>query len=161
MNKNIKKIISAILVVIWMIVIFSFSAMPADESDKQSKGIIYLIAEKIEGKNGNEIKNIGELNHLIRKCAHANVYFVLCILVMNSINQITEKNNKPKYFLYGIGICFVYACTDEFHQIFVEGRAGQFKDILIDTGGASLGCGLFYLINKIINKKSNKIEKLK
>ena len=29
-------------------------------------------------------------------------------------------------------IVFCYACTDEFHQLFVPGRAGRFTDVMID-----------------------------
>ena len=157
MNKNIKIIISATLVVIWMAVIFVFSATPADESDKQSKGVIYIITEKIEGKSAEQIENIDSLNHLIRKFAHGSVYFVLCMLIMNLILQIKDKNYKFTYALVAI-ISFLYACTDEFHQIFVDGRAGQFTDILIDTLGATLGVTLYVLIfkrrkNTLINKK--------
>ena len=152
MNNKIKKIISIILVLICMTVIFCFSATPADESDLQSKGIIYKIAEKLQGKKAEEIENIDMLNHLIRKFAHASIYFLLCILVMNSIFQI-KNDNKFIYNLVAIGICFLYACTDEYHQLFIEGRAGQFTDVLIDTAGASLGCAIVVLIYKLIYRK--------
>lgn len=152
MNKKVKIIISATLVVIWMAVIFAFSATEADDSDKQSKEIIYIIAEKIEGKTADQIENIDSLNHLIRKFAHGSVYFILCILVMNLILQVKDKNYKFIYVVIAIAISFLYACTDEFHQIFVDGRAGQFTDILIDTFGATLGSALYVLIFKIKNK---------
>ena len=154
MNKNIKIIISAVLVVIWMGVIFLFSATCADESDKQSKGVIYIIAEKIEGKSADQIENIDSLNHLIRKFAHGSVYFVLCLLVMNLIMQIKENNLNYIYVLIAVVICFLYACTDEFHQIFVDGRAGQYTDVLIDTFGATIGATLYVLIFKIKKKKA-------
>lgn len=36
-------------------------------------------------------------------------------------------------------ICAVYAATDEFHQLFVDGRGFQFSDIFLDFCGALLG----------------------
>ena len=48
-----------------------------------------------------------------------------------------------KLFIFALSICFIYACTDEYHQTFVSGRTGQFTDSLIDTFGGTLGC-LFY-----------------
>ena len=33
----------------------------------------------------------------------------------------------------------LYAATDEFHQLFVPGRAGLFTDVLIDATGAAIG----------------------
>ena len=34
-------------------------------------------------------------------------------------------------------IAFVYACFDEFHQLFVAGRSGQPFDVGVDTGSAA------------------------
>ena len=35
-----------------------------------------------------------------------------------------------------------YAASDEFHQLFVEGRAGRVSDVLIDSAGALAGVGI-------------------
>jgi VanZ family protein len=35
-----------------------------------------------------------------------------------------------------IASTFIIASLDEFHQRFVPGRVGSFRDVLIDTGGA-------------------------
>ena len=37
------------------------------------------------------------------------------------------------------GAATLYAATDEFHQLFVPGRAGLPTDVLIDATGAALG----------------------
>jgi len=42
---------------------------------------------------------------------------------------------------------FLYACTDEFHQSFVPGRACLFRDVMIDTSG-----GAFAMIIKYFKK---------
>ena len=47
---------------------------------------------------------------------------------------------------------FLYACTDELHQIFVPGRSAQFRDVLIDTLGASFGIAITYLTIKFFAK---------
>ena len=39
-----------------------------------------------------------------------------------------------------------YAASDEFHQLFVPGRAGLFSDVLIDSCGAALGSALAALV---------------
>lgn len=58
-----------------------------------------------------------------------------------------------KYALaMSILLSFLYACTDEIHQIFVPGRSAQFRDVLIDTLGASFGTLIAYLIVKLITK---------
>lgn len=44
-----------------------------------------------------------------------------------------------------LAICIAYASTDEFHQSFVPSRVGSVGDVLIDTVGASLVVGSFFL----------------
>ncbi len=40
----------------------------------------------------------------------------------------------------------LYAASDEFHQLFVPGRAGLFSDVAIDSCGAALGSALAALV---------------
>ena len=61
--------------------------------------------------------------------------------------------NSVKYPLaMSIFLSFLYACTDEIHQIFVPGRSAQFRDVLIDTLGASFGATITYLTIKLFIK---------
>ena len=46
----------------------------------------------------------------------------------------------------------LYACSDEFHQLFVAGRAGRINDVLIDSAGAVLGLALFLFIRTCAHK---------
>ena len=74
-------------------------------------------------------------------------------LYQNKFNEFDEKifsklihsvifdnviNVKHIYFISFI-ICFLYASSDEFHQLFVPGRSGQVTDIFIDLIGVVLG----------------------
>lgn len=52
-------------------------------------------------------------------------------------------------------ICFIYVCTDEYHQTFVNGRTGQFSDALIDTLGGVIACLIYDFIAKL-NKRRKK-----
>lgn len=206
MKQKTKITISAILVITWMVVIFCFSAVPADESNKQSLNIVNKAIEKFKAKSGIEInqevnqkikvgqanqngaksneqqkqiqnkvdsssqqkqienknlqsnntvsnqskqKLVFELNKLLRKFAHASVYFILYMLVLNLVYQI-KREYKFAYCMISIAVCFVYACTDEFHQLFVDGRAGLFSDVIIDTIGATISCIVVEIIYKII-----------
>jgi VanZ family protein len=36
-------------------------------------------------------------------------------------------------------VVFLYACSDEIHQLFVPNRSGELLDVLLDTFGGSLG----------------------
>jgi VanZ family protein len=56
----------------------------------------------------------------------------------------TLKEFKVKDILYySLLICYLYALSDEFHQLFVIGRSGEFKDVIIDTLGSILAIIIF------------------
>jgi VanZ family protein len=61
-----------------------------------------------------------------------------------------EKKVLWKLCLRSILFSMLYASTDEFHQLFVEGRSGSVRDVMIDTLGATLGILFFLCLWKII-----------
>ena len=143
-------------VLLWMGTIFYLSSMNTDESNGRSKVIVSDIVE-IVGKMTHREYTLKEkealvekFNKPIRKCAHASVYFVLSILVLNFLLAL-HSNLEKKYvlvFFMTIFICFLFALTDEYHQSFVYGRTGQFSDVLIDTSGALIATSIFTILYK-------------
>lgn len=101
-------------------------------------------------QNQKEEQLIEKLNKPLRKCMHASVYFVLSILIFNCLK--TFKISGWKTVIIPIGVAFLYACTDEFHQLFIDGRTSQFTDVLIDTFGAILGVAMINVAIRIIGK---------
>lgn len=128
-----------LLVLIWMIVIFSFSNQPAEASSELSDGFINKTIIKVyEVFNGNikeEKKEelISKYSYPVRKFAHFTIYFILGMLVSIYLNDFIKNKSV---IIYSLLICFVYACTDEFHQYFVDGRYCSFIDVLIDSIGS-------------------------
>ena len=49
-------------------------------------------------------------------------------------------------------LSFLYAITDEIHQIFIPGRACQLQDILVDLAGIISGMLVFVVIYSLIKK---------
>ena len=76
-------------------------------------------------------------------------YLILMLLVLNALYQSGIRNKK--LYIIGLIICFIYACTDEFHQSFLD-RTSKFTDVLIDSTGGLVGLLLynrgFYIFNK-------------
>ena len=128
-----------LLLVLWMIVIFLFSNQP------HSGNVTHNIIEKIIPTLKNH-QIIDILNYIVRKSAHIAEYFVLAYLLYSLLKEYT-KNEKKKIIL-SIIFCFLYACTDELHQMLVPGRSSLFKDCLIDTFGSCL-----YITAHIVTKK--------
>ncbi len=152
------------MVIIWMGVIFYLSSMNTGESNGKSREVITKVVDtsvdigltkgSISSK-GRE-KMVDKLNKPLRKCAHASVYFILALLILKALRYSFGVDKK--YWLlvfYSILICFIYACTDEYHQTFVSGRTGQFSDVLIDTMGSGVACLVYLWIKKrriVVNK---------
>lgn len=131
-----RKILSWILLVSWMLLIFYLSHQPAITSNGLSTGITKKIIIAIEKIIPIDIDIMG-FNHIIRKSAHLFSYFILGILVLNMI--INYKYPNKKSFILALLICILYAISDEVHQLFIPGRAGMIKDVIIDSVGAVLG----------------------
>jgi len=147
-----KRIWATVLLVLWMAVIFSFSAQVADESTKQSMGIVNFIKNILERINLS-FEDMGEdfwfgIEKILRKIAHGFIYFILGALSLNFAYSFEFKFSKS----IASGICLLYAISDEIHQIFVPGRSGQISDVMIDFTGSICGIFLFMLLYKWLKK---------
>ncbi|MBC2582928.1 VanZ family protein [Clostridium sp. DJ247] len=138
MSKRVKWI----LVIIWMVIIFWFSNQPAVISDGKSKFVIQLF--KLLGLNLDSI--LGDLaNFVVRKIAHFTEYLILYLLVFNATYK---KINLKKSLITSILVVFLYACSDEIHQIFVPGRTSRVRDVVIDTFGGMAAFVFLWIKNK-------------
>lgn len=150
------KIITTTLLIIWMFVIFTFSNQPANVSESYSDSVTSEIIDVTMSITKQEIseddKNdlIDDLRFVIRKTAHFSLYFILNLIAYLTFKSYGIKNS----FLYSVLFSFLFACTDEFHQLFVAERAGRILDVFIDTSGAMVCSSIIYLINK---KRKTKI----
>ena len=124
-----KKLINLILLILWMIFIFTMSNFKAVESDSQSGFIVNIFV------NIFNIKNIDLITFIVRKCAHITEYLILGILMLNCLKDYNIKN----VLMVSILLCILYSCGDEIHQLFVSGRSGEVIDVLIDTIGIVFG----------------------
>lgn len=151
---NARKIICLFLTLLCMTIIFLFSSKNSSVSNGTSKQLInkgITIYEKISNKDVDNEVIINKLNYPVRKLAHYSIYFILGIFVYNVVCCI-----KIKYkMIIAIVICFLYASFDEIHQLFVSGRTGQVRDILIDTLGAITSIFIFNLLYKKFYKKED------
>ena len=150
----IKKVIKLVLIILWMGLIFSFSNDSGVVSTKKSDGLIIRCVETILGRDLSDSEKEKWTTYLVvpvRKGAHVGVYFVLGLLVVSFINEFHMFNYKT--ILFACLICFLYACSDEIHQLLVPGRSGQIKDVLLDYLGSKLGILFYYFVGKRICDK--------
>lgn len=132
-----RKVLPWLLVILWMALIFYLSHQPANTSNGLSKGATEIIVETVEKIAPSVDINIKNFNHNLRKNAHFFAYLVLGILVVNGLRSIGIVGYKAMSL--ALFICILYAISDEVHQLFVPGRGGQIKDVIIDSAGAVVG----------------------
>lgn len=133
--------------IIIMIIIFSFSAKVADDSSRTSSGITDKVVKIIEFVTHDEIapgsSTYENIHVFIRKCGHFSEYMALGFTFILPYSLFVDRKNMI-FLLCQFSSTF-YACTDEFHQIFVPGRDGNFIDVGIDSAGAFAGISIGFL----------------
>lgn len=150
-----RKIIFAILLIIWMITIFAFSNQVSEESSGTSGKTIRAILSFFPSfKQMEEIKQeqlVEFLQPIARKLAHFTIYSLGGIIIALNINEYTLTEKKKVLLSCMAG--FVYSVTDEIHQMFIPGRAGMVIDVVIDSVGVVLGVALVWVVIEIMNRR--------
>ena len=154
----VKKIILWIFVILISAQIFSFSGATSEKSGETSKKIttvVYKTAKKVvHVKKGEEKIFFKKCDRFVRKTAHFVEYLVLALAVYELLRSY---NLKIGYcILISATYCLLYAITDEVHQLFVDGRSGNVKDVVIDFFGSLTGLLLRFAIFRL-----NKLRKMK
>lgn len=140
MSLRIKRILLTLASLLWMRLIFGFSA----ETAEQSSGLSAMVCRFLAGifVRGYSCMSLSEQERItegmqlyIRKGAHVTEYAVLGILLSATF---TAYGLQRAYAL-ALAAAILYAALDEYHQRFVPGRSGEIKDVLIDACGVLLG----------------------
>lgn len=157
---KIRRIIFLILIIINCITIFYFSNQVADVSSSSSGRVVKFIANILPN-----LKNMPEeekeqicsevLQPIVRKTAHFSIYTLLGFFIMNFITTFKTSIYKKVMFSQIFGS--LYAISDEIHQLYIQGRSCEFRDVCIDSLGVFTGIVIAITIIKICKKlkKSN------
>lgn len=140
----IKKTEPMVTIIVWSSVIFYFSSISGLKSD---------------------FKDFFDL--ILRKTAHILEYTVLTFLCFRAASKVVFKNKSStnsgqtfgfkspklvldkKHALIGVFIfTFLYAISDEIHQLFVFHREGKITDVFIDGMGIMIGLIFLYRFKK-------------
>lgn len=124
-------------------IIFGFSCQEAPQSGELSTELAESILEKIPvfAKQPVEVKEkiTFVAQEVLRSLAHFGLFFLLGLLLFLLI--CSYRVTHP--MLLAIGICLLYALSDELHQgLFTAGRAFQWIDLGKDGLGSLAGIGL-------------------
>lgn len=138
-----KRYLWLVAAVAWMGLIFAFSHQKAEQSGEISGTITYRMAEGVNEVFGLDWEEEAlaeyaeEWQHPVRKAAHMTEYAILACILLGNLLQYPVLRKRA--YLWAWAGATVYAATDEFHQLFIEGRSGEFKDVCIDSTGALIG----------------------
>ena len=126
----------------WIVILFYLSSESGVASTQRSTSAVNFI-ELIFGEGV-----VTEL--VVRKVAHVLEYSILTCLSFaavrytNKISQIKSyaespvkliKSDNEMYIAFSMWMSLLTAVVDEYHQLFVDGRDGSIKDVLIDAIG--------------------------
>jgi len=109
---------SILRLILWMGVIFSFSAMPSSGSSSDGLPLMLLLE---------------------RKGAHVFEYLVLMFLSFDMLRKTLPGRGVGRLTAYAALLSLSYAFSDEAHQLLVPGREGKLADVGIDAIGIALG----------------------
>lgn len=126
--------------VLWMVLIFISSHQPAGVSG----GISSAFARELFAWAAAVIPLEFEALHtLLRKSAHFFAYAVLALLLAYALK--TSGLDMRRAMLFAFFGSVLYAVSDEIHQLYIPGRSGEVRDVLIDTAGAAFGLASYRL----------------
>lgn len=95
---------------------------------------------------------IASYHVLIRKTAHFSIFAALGFSAAGFFASF-DRIKQMQIPLFATAYTFLYAVSDELHQLFVVGRSGQLTDVLLDTAGGIFGTLIFILILKLYYRR--------
>ena len=133
-----------------MALIFIFSMESGEQSSKHSDSFIIKTMEAIlRRKLTIQEKKIyiNKFVYPVRKSAHFWLYFLLGLSIASFFKEFVSLSSRQVGFV--VFLVFLYACSDEVHQLLVPERSGEIVDVFIDTIGGFFGGLSYYKYYKI------------
>ena len=154
------RILATAAVLAWMIFIFLMSADDSEQSSKKSEVVVDAVVEVAvnvklttrEKVTPSVRKTIG---FYVRKAAHATEYAVLGALLVLALAAWGLQRLAARAAI-ALPVAAAYAASDEYHQLSVSGRSGEWRDVLIDICGAAAGVLLTLLVMRIVRQNYRK-----
>lgn len=139
-----------IAALIMVCIIWGNSLVPGTGSGNLSLSVM----EAVRGFLGAlGLPNLWVTNFVVRKCAHFTEYLILGIIATHAFD--IEGGHRPIAIFATALFLVLVPSIDETIQLFVPGRSGMVRDVLIDCSGAATGVVLRYLIRAgLIHRRS-------
>jgi len=123
----------------WASLIFFFST---DQfSSSHTAPVVETIAFWVFPEISSETVEI--IHEVVRKLGHWSEYFILAVLFLRALQNRTSTKSGSWHATATLVFVFLYAASDEFHQLFVPSRTASVGDIMIDVFGGI--CGILWM----------------
>ena len=144
--------------ILWLRLIWWFSAQPATESGNLSDRMLYRLMSRLSPVFAScsldrQTASVEALSFFTRKAAHMFLYFCLSLLLFLAVSQLTRKFYQKAG--WSVGLTYLAACVDEYHQTFVPGRSGELRDTLVDLTGALIMLLFLWILYWVRQQKMN------
>ena len=118
----------------WMSVIFLFSTdlFSINQTASWVEKLIHYLFPSFSNET------VVAIHVVIRKHCHVLAYAMLALCYFNGFTNAFTKPVQIKMGVLVFMMCFLYACSDEWHQSFSQARTSSFGDVLYDSLGALL-----------------------
>ena len=143
MSRKSRRTVFLVLALLWMALIFAFSARDAEHSTRDSRRAGRLLGRLLcrdfdSWSAERQLAFAERVDYPVRKAAHASEYAVLAVLWLEALLP-PGCGALSAAAVRAWAIAALYAVTDEWHQWYVPGRSAQPGDVAIDGLGALAG----------------------
>lgn len=129
-------------------VIFSFSAQKGEDSNALGSSIIEPVVAALYPGIADMAAPARQalletITFVVRKLAHFSEFALLGLCLMAHVHLVRWEKPMKGSGLIAWAIATLYACSDEWHQMFVSDRSPELRDVGIDSAGAL--CGILFM----------------
>ena len=140
---------------VWLPVVIALAVIAREStntfSSEHTSGWLRPLFEKIFGPFADGLWAV--LHFVFRKCGHFIGYGLVCLTWVRAWLLTLARNVKLTVTWWRLEACVYGACAtslvalcDEWHQTHIPSRTGLFSDVMLDTLGATVMCGVIWVI---------------
>lgn len=89
----------------------------------------------------------------VKKVGHFLLFGVFAVLTYRAL--IGQGLSRKKAAFWAVNLAFLYGATDEYHQMFTQGRESRIRDVVIDGIGAGI---IIFLIYRFLPRFPKKFQ---
>jgi len=141
-----KYLIVWILVLVWLLTIFSFSARTGEESEAASKSISTRIAEMLHEEPTKE--QYKSALRFVRRAAYITEYALLAMLVSSGL----FARRTRRTVLLTLFVVMAAAGANELLQTTIPGRSGRLSDLRYDLFGCLIGIAIVFPFRSLLGR---------